>query len=146
MNKKIVSLILILFGLSTIVATYLYFRTPSKREPIFSSPKEEITEPLRKGYTLVKDANLFSTKADTTVLVRFNKYLYAKALDQSSIEGNLNYEGVVDVIVENEYVPKIHGETNCADYQNAIVVRASEGDLVLQKQDQLTLFYIVSEY
>ena len=84
---------------------------------------------------------LYSDTADTEKLVRYNGYLYAKsyAIIDFSQKPN-DYIGVIDKLIDSEYIPKYNGETNAKEILNAKVVSIGETTIVLHYNNNYVLF------
>ena len=84
---------------------------------------------------------LYSDTADTEKLVRYNGYLYAKSyaiIDfAQKPEG---YIGVIDKLIDSEYIPKYNGETNSKEILNAKVVSLGENTIILHYDNNFVLF------
>lgn len=94
-----------------------------------------------KTYTLSK-----SDKADTEILVRYNGNLYAKSF--ALIDYSKNPEGpvgVIDKLIDSQYIPKYDGETNVEEILNAEVDSAGENNIVLFYNNIYALFDKISE-
>lgn len=89
-----------------------------------------------KTYTLSS-----SNKVDTEKLVKYNGNLYAKSL--AIIDYRPNPEGpvgVIDKLIDSQYIPKYDGETNVEEILNAKVDSAGENNIVLFYNNEYVLF------
>lgn len=85
-------------------------------------------------YTKIEEANLTSNEGvSLTELVRYDNKLYG-INDTISLDyaGNKNGPiGKIDKLIDNQYIPKLNGETNSERFINSLVDYASEDSIIL---------------
>ena len=89
--------------------------------------------------------NFIRIKTEDTVdvnkLVKYKDVLYGKSyaiIDfAQKPEGNI---GIIDKLIDNEYIPKYNGETNAEEILNAKVVSIRESTMVLYYDNNYVLF------
>ncbi len=147
MNKKIMIIVLSLFGCLFIVATVLFISNKNEENPeIIKEPKEVVEPQNSNQYVKIDDANLSSTKADVHILIKYSLGLYAKATDNYEIEGDIlvNY-GNIDKLTDKESIPINDLETNSIEFLYASIVRYSYDELVIKKDDDFYKFYRIGD-
>ena len=147
MNKKIMIIVLSLFGCLFIVATVLFISNKNEENPeIIKEPKEVVEPQNSNQYVKIDDVNLSSTKADVHTLVKYSLGLYAKATDNYEIEGDIlvNY-GNIDKLTDKESIPINDLATNSIEFLNASIVRYSYDELVIKKDDDFYKFYRIGD-
>ena len=147
MNKKIMIIVLSLFGCLFIVATVLFISNKNEENSgIIEEPKEIIEPQNSNQYVKIDDANLSSTKADVHILIKYSLGLYAKATDNYEIEGDIlvNY-GNISKLTNKDNIPINELETNSKEFLNAFIVRYSYDELVIQKDDDVYKFYRIGD-
>ena len=78
---------------------------------------------------------------ETTKLVKFNGIIYGQSFAIIDYAGDLDKTiGQIDYLIEEEYLPQIDGETNCAEFLGAGVLEAYEGGMVLNIKNEAVLF------
>lgn len=84
---------------------------------------------------------LYSDTVDINKLVKYRGALYGQSyaiIDfAQKPEGNI---GVIDKLIDNEYIPKYNGETNAEEILNAKVVSIGESTMVLYYDNNYVLF------
>ena len=104
--------------------------------------KEEINK--YKDYKKV--STLHSDTALTTMLVRFDGNLYGKSFAIIDYIPNPNGAiGVIDKLIDSEYVPKYNGETNTKELLNAKVDSKGESAIVLNFNNNYVLYEKITE-
>ena len=94
-----------------------------------------------KKVTSIKSDNVI-----TTVLVKYNDTLYGQS--KAVIDYAPNPDGpigVIDKLIDSQYVPKINGETNVEEILNAKVDSIGESSLVLNYNNVYVLFVKIEE-
>lgn len=85
---------------------------------------------------------LSSDKVDTEKLVKYNGNLYGKSFAMidyvSNPEGAI---GVIDKLIDSQYIPKYDGETNVEEILNAKVDSIGEKSIVLFYNNNYVLFH-----
>ena len=147
MNKKIMIIVLSLFGCLFIVATVLFISNKNEENPeIIKEPKEVVEPQNSNQYVKIDDANLSSTKADVHILIKYSLGLYAKATDNYEIEGDIlvNY-GNISKLTAKDNIPINDLETNDEDFYGAYIVRYSYEELIIQKDKNVYRFYRIGD-
>lgn len=147
MNKKIMIIVLSLFGCLFIVATVLFISNKNEENPeIIKEPKEVVEPQNSNQYVKIDDANLSSTKADVHILIKYSLGLYAKAVDNYEIEGDIlvNY-GNISKLTAKDNIPINDLETNSEEFLNASIVRYSYDELVIKKNNDFYKFYRIGD-
>ncbi len=147
MNKKIMIIVLCLFGFLAIIATVLFITNKNEENSVLNEEPKEIVEPQNAPYYIkIEDANISSSNADIHILVKYSQGLYAKATDNSEIEGDLlkNY-GTINKLTNKENIPINELETNSEEFLHAFIVRYSNDELVIQKDEEIYKFYRIGD-
>jgi len=88
-----------------------------------------------------KTYTLYSDTVDTKKLVKYNGNLYGKSYAIIDLakrpEG---YIGIIDKLIDSEYIPKYNGETNTEEILNAKIVSMGESTIVLNYNNDYVLF------
>ena len=93
-----------------------------------------------------KVSTLHSKTASTTMLVRYDGNLYGRSFSIIDYAPNPNGAiGVIDKLIDSEYVPKYNGETNTEELLNAKVDSKGETTLVLNYNNNYVLYEIIEE-
>ena len=97
-----------------------------------------------EGYKLVKDLKQ-SQEYENNILVKFDDKIYAKSKTVIDYEpnrkiGNTHKIGIIDKLVNNEYVPNLNGETNQIQLLNAEVYDVTTQSLILYYNGEYVLF------
>jgi len=93
-----------------------------------------------------KVTSLKSDKVITTILVKYNGVLYGKSMSIIDYAPSQNEPiGIIDKLIDSQYVPKINGETNTGEILNAKVDYISDNDLVLNYNNNYVYFEKVDE-
>lgn len=113
------------------------------------SPPLQITEQNNinsKKYTKIEDANFEVGEVSTDILVRYNDMLYGKSYGMIDYAGSINSAiGIIDKIIDSQYVPIINGETNTKELLNSLVIEANEKTMVLYYNNAFVLFERIKE-
>ena len=146
MNKKIMIIVLSLFGCLFILATVLFISNKNEENPGIVEESKEIEPQNSNQYIKIDDANLSSTKADVHTLVKYSLGLYAKATDNYEIEGDIlvNY-GNISKLTNKDNIPINELETNSKEFLNASIVRYSYEQLVIKKNNDFYKFYRIGD-
>jgi len=89
---------------------------------------------------------LKSDKVITTILVKYNDVLYGKSMSIIDYAPSQNEPiGIIDKLIDSQYVPKINGETNVEEILNAKVDYISDIDLILNYNNQYVYFEKIDE-
>ena len=84
---------------------------------------------------------LYSDSVDVQKLVKFNGNLYGKSYATIDYEANPKGPiGVIDTLIESQYIPKYNYETNAAEILNAKIDSMGESTLVLNYNNEYVLF------
>lgn len=84
---------------------------------------------------------LYSDTVDTEKLVKYNGNLYGKSYAIIDYEPNPEGPiGVIDKLIDSEYIPKYDGETNAKEILNAKVDLVGESTMVLYYNNNYVLF------
>ena len=78
--------------------------------------------------------------ASTKILVKFDNVLYGKSYAIIDYAGGSEKLGVIDKLIDNEYVPKFNNETNTEELLNAEVYNKTEDSIVLLYNNEYVLF------
>lgn len=93
-----------------------------------------------------KVTSIKSDKVITTILVRYNDVLYGKSMSIIDYAPSQNEPiGIIDKLIDSQYVPKINGETNAEEILNAKVDYISDNDLVLNYNNNCVYFEKIDE-
>lgn len=91
-------------------------------------------------------STLHSETASTTMLVRYEGNLYGRSFSIIDYSPNPNGAiGVIDKIIDSEYVPKYNGETNTEELLNAKVDSMGETTIVLNYNNNYVLYEVIEE-
>ena len=91
------------------------------------------------GYELVKVLKK-NEYASTEILVKFDNVLYGKSYAIIDYAGGTEKIGVIDKLIDNEYVPKLNNETNTEELLNAEVYNKTDDSIVLLYNNEYVLF------
>lgn len=109
------------------------------QEPIKQNDNIQNNEDKYATYELV--ANLEKNQyASTEILVKFDNVLYGKSYAIIDYAGGSEKIGVIDKLIDNEYVPKFNNETNTEELLNAEVYNKTEDSIVLLYNNVYVLF------
>jgi len=101
---------------------------------------------LNKYEDYKKVSTLHSETASTTMLVRYDGNLYGRSFSIIDYAPNPDGAiGVIDKLIESEYVPKYNGETNTEELLNAKVDSKGEKTIVLNYDNNYVLYEIIEE-
>jgi len=94
----------------------------------------------------LSDLKIKAEGVDTTKLVKFNGTIYGKSFAIIDYGGDINKTiGCIDFLIEEEYLPQIDGETNCAEFLGADVLEANEKVMVLNSNNEPVLFNAIDK-
>jgi len=89
----------------------------------------------------LSDLKIRQEGVDTNKLVKFNNTIYGQSYGLIDYAGDINKTiGQIDYLIEEEYLPQINGETNCAEFFGAGVLEANEKVMVLNINNVAVLF------
>lgn len=89
----------------------------------------------------LSDLKIKQEGVDTNKLVKFNNTIYGQAYGLIDYAGDINKTiGQIDFLIEEEYLPQINGETNCAEFHGSGVLEANEKVMVLNINNVAVLF------
>lgn len=154
MRKKILIVLSVIFLIALIIGTMYLIdmkRMKDKKPIVFSTWGYDYAPPVDpENQTIerkkISEANLKADDVDVTILVRFNDILYGKSYAIIDYAGDLNnYIGMIDFVIEKEYVPLLNGETNQEELLNSKVLEANEKSLVLNYNNEAILFGAIIE-
>ncbi len=87
-------------------------------------------------YTKITDAKVYSNGTSLTEFVFYDNKLYGRAFSEIDYGGNpVGPIGVIDTLIDSEYIPKKNGETNVEKIYNALVDSVSERRLILLTEE-----------
>ena len=78
--------------------------------------------------------------ASTEILVKFDGVLYGKSYAMIDYAGGTEKIGVIDKLIDEDYVPKLDNETNREEILNAEVYNKTEDSIVLLYNNEYVLF------
>lgn len=78
--------------------------------------------------------------ASTEILVKFDGVLYGKSYAMIDYAGGTEKIGVIDKLINKEYVPKLNNETNTEELLYAEVYNKTEDSIVLLYNNEYVLF------
>lgn len=78
--------------------------------------------------------------ASTEILVKFDGTLYGKSNSMIDYAGGTEKIGVIEKVVDSEYVPKYDNETNREEIKNAEVYDKTDKSIVLLYNNEYVLF------
>lgn len=117
---------------SDIVTVSWHFKTSKFTCPV---DNEELKyDGYRKVSTITAD------KVDTNMLVMFSGILYGKSYAIIDYAGDGELIGIIDKLIDYEYVPKLDGETNTKEILNASVFDQTDKTIVLLYNNEYVLF------
>lgn len=91
------------------------------------------------NYELVKNLKK-NEYVSTEILVKFDDVLYGKSYAIIDYAGTTEKIGVIDKLIDNEYVPKLNNETNTEEILNAEVYDKNEDSIVLLYNNEYVLY------
>ncbi len=115
---------------------------------IFNSleEKEETTSTNNEERIKLEDLKIKAENIDTTKLVKFNGVLYGKPNEFIDYAGDLSKSiGKIDLLIGEEYLPQLDGETNCKEFLNCNVLEANEKTMVLNVDNVAVLFRAIDK-
>ena len=119
-----------------IVTVSWHFKTSK-----FICPKNDKEEKYN-GYK--KISTLKNNSIDTNTLVFFNNNLYGRSYKLIDYEGfddiTTSSIGIIDKLIDYEYIPKLNGETNKDEILNALVYAGGNNDIVILYNNEYVLF------
>ena len=92
-----------------------------------------------------KISGLKSNNVDVNTLVRFDGILYGRSYSMIDYVGGNKSIGIIDKLIDYEYVPKLNGETNSNDLVNALVFDKTNNTIVLLYNNEYVLFEKILE-
>jgi len=93
-------------------------------------------EKKEAGYIKIKESNLYSEGTSLRELVKYDDKLYGRAFSEIDYGGNLNGPiGVIDRLIDREYIPIYNGETNTARFLNTKVDSVTARRLILLAEE-----------
>ena len=97
-------------------------------------------------YTKIIDANLLNDSASTQILIRYNNILYGKSFAVIDYAGSLEKNiGIIDKLIDEQYVPKLNCETNSEELLNSHIANASADNMIIISDNEAILFYKINE-
>jgi len=103
-------------------------------------------EDIAKYKDYQKVTRLKSDNAITTVLVKYDNNLYGQSKSVIDYAPNPNGPiGVIDKLIDSQYVPKVNGETNVEEILNAKVDSIGGNGLVLNYNNNYVYFEKIEE-
>lgn len=115
---------------------------------IFNSleKKTETTTTNNEERIKIEDLKIRAENIDTTKLVKFEGILYGKPNEFIDYAGDLNKSiGKIDLLIGEEYLPQLDGETNCKEFCNCNVLEANEKTMVLNIDNVAVLFRAIDK-
>lgn len=93
-----------------------------------------------------KVTSIKSDKVITTVLVKYDDTLYGQSKAVIDYAPNPNGPiGVIDKLIDSQYVPQVNGKTNVEEILNAKVDYVGESSLILNYNNIYVLFEKIEE-
>lgn len=96
------------------------------------------------GYTLVSDLDEVDY-ASIEILVRYDGFLYGKSYAIIDYAGGTEKIGVIDKVINDEYVPNLNNETNKEEIKNAEVYDKTDESIILLYNNEYVLFEKINE-
>lgn len=94
----------------------------------------------------LKDLKITAENIDTTKLVKFNDVLYGKSNALIDYDFNLDKTiGKINLLIGEEYMPELNGETNNKDLLNCDVLEANGKIMVLNVDNTAVLFEAIDK-
>ena len=90
-------------------------------------------------YELVKDLKKVDY-ASTEILVKYNEILYGKSNTIIDYASNTEPIGIIEKVIDSEYVPKHNGETNQKELKDAEVHEVNDKSMILKYNNEYVLF------
>jgi len=107
--------------------------------------KEEANTNIEERIKL-KDLKITAKNIDTTKLVKFNDVLYGKSNALIDYDCNLDKTiGKINLLIGEEYMPELNGETNNKDLLNCDVLEANGKIMVLNVDNIAVLFEAIDK-
>lgn len=98
-------------------------------------------------YKKISESNLVSNSASKEILVRYNGILYGKSLAQIDYAGNTDkIIGKIDKITNNEFIPKLNGETNTEELLNSEIYESNINNIIIKCKNEFVIFEKIIEY
>lgn len=144
---------------------YIYFWSCMKNEYMIvkyeSGFEETISNALKYGTISISDLDRFNISyikqnkyddykpvsslkkvqhASTEILVQFDGVLYGKSNSIIDYAGGTEKIGIIDKVIDSNYVPKYDGETNREEIKNAEVYDKTDKSIVLLYNNEYVLF------
>lgn len=91
------------------------------------------------GYMLVSDLEKVDY-ASTEILVRYGGILYGRSYGIIDVASTIEKIGVIDKVIDEKYVPKYDGETNCEELRNAGAYGEPDRSIILFYNNEYVLF------
>lgn len=125
-----------------------YYCTNKEEKTLFkgtkySCPIEEKT-PNYDNYKKISELNPVNY-ASTEILIKFDGILYGKSNSLIEYVGETEKIGIIDKVIENEYVPELNGETNTKEILNAEIHAKTDNVIILRYNNEYVLFEKISE-
>ncbi len=133
--KKIISIFLCL------IFVFALFGCDSERidEKAKNSENIEKISDSYDGYMQVSELDELSY-ASNEILVRYGGVLYGRSNGIIDVASTIKKVGIIDKVIDKEYVPKYDSETNCEEIRNAGVYGEPGESLILFYDNEFTLF------
>ena len=90
-------------------------------------------------------ASLKTNNADTSLLIKFGGALYGRSFALIDYAGGTEPIGIIDKLIDPEYVPKYHGETNNIKLLGASVYESDDKGIILLYDNTYRLFSKISQ-
>lgn len=87
-----------------------------------------------------KTSSLYSNNASTEILVKFDGILYGKSYAIIDYAGGSESIGIIDKLIDSDYVPELNGETNTQEILNAKVFDKTDDTIVIYYNNNYVLF------
>lgn len=96
-----------------------------------------------EGYE--KITSLSAEHADVNILIYFDDVLYAKSYVLIDYAGGGEPIGVIDKLIDKEYVPQVNGETNTEEILNATLYDKAEKSIIVFYNNVYRLFEVIEK-
>lgn len=93
-----------------------------------------------KNINYKKTSILHSDNASTEILVKFDGVLYGKSFSLIDYAGGSDSIGLIDKLVNSDYIPELNGETNTPEILNAQVFDKTDNTIVIHYNNNYVLF------
>lgn len=136
----IIGIVVVIFIIFLIRLLLCQYKKEKKDLHIIANEQKKNNEQITNydGYERV--SSLHSNKASTTTLVKFDGILYGKSYAVIDYAGGTGSIGLIDKLIDHQYVPKLDGETNTKEILYATVFKSGENEIILWYNNEYVLF------